>query len=310
MTLQTPFLAVDWGTTNLRAWRVGEDGRPQAHREFALGVSRLAPGEAAVRFREAVRPALDAQALPALITGMAGSNIGWREVAYADCPADAQALARGVVAVPGETPYVGIVPGLRGRGVYGPDVMRGEETQLFGWLAQDEGRRRGAQVICHPGTHAKWVLAVDGRIERFVTAMTGELFALITQHSVLKGAEGEADGPAFDDGLEAAGDGAALAARLFTARSRVVGGGGLQPSDVRAYLSGVLIGADVASSPALLDAPAGTPVSIVGDSRLCAQYRRALAHREIEAGVYDGEAAVLSGLTALFRALPTHEAQP
>ena len=303
------FLALDWGTTNLRAWVVGADRRPTAHREFALGVSRLAPGEASVRFREEVRPALNARDLPALITGMAGSNIGWLEVPYADCPADAAALARGVVAVPGATPYVGIVPGLRGPGVYGPDVMRGEETQLIGWLAQDAARRRGPRVICHPGTHAKWVLAVDGRIERFVTAMTGELFALLTQHSVLKGGEGEADGPAFDDGLKAAGDGDALAARLFTARSRVVGGGGLQPAEVRAYLSGLLIGADVAATPPLLHAPPGAPVSIVGDSRLCAQYQRALAHRGVEARVHDGEGAVLSGLTALFRAVTQQETQ-
>ena len=303
------FLAVDWGTTNLRAWVVGPDGRPTAHKAFALGVSHLAPGEAATRFRQEVRPALGAEDLPALITGMAGSNIGWMEVAYADCPADASALARGIVAVPDEAPYVGIVPGLRGSGVYGPDVMRGEETQLIGWLAQDPARREGPQVICHPGTHAKWVLAVDGRIERFVTAMTGELFALLTQHSVLKGAEGDADGPAFDDGLEAAGDGAALAARLFTARSRVVGGGGLRAEEVRAYLSGLLIGADVAATPPLLGAPAGAPVSIVGDSRLCAQYQRALAHRGIEARVHDGEGAVLSGLIALFHAVAHREPQ-
>ncbi len=309
ITTSDAFLALDWGTTNLRAWRVGGDGRPTAHKEFALGVSRLAPNEAAVRFREEVRPALGGEGLPALITGMAGSNIGWMEVPYADCPADAEALARGVVAVPGEAPYVGIVPGLRCPGVYGPDVMRGEETQLIGWLAQDESRRQGPQVICHPGTHAKWVLAVDGRIERFVTAMTGELFALLTQHSVLKGAEGEADGPTFDDGLEAAGDGAALAARLFTARSRVVGGGGLKPAEVRAYLSGLLIGADVAATPQLLHAPADAPVSIVGDSKLCAQYQRALAHRGIEAGVHDGESAVLSGLTTLFRTVTGQEPQ-
>ena len=234
---------------------------------------------------------------------MAGSNIGWREVAYADCPADAQALAAGIDAVPGEAPYVGIVPGLRAKGVYGPDVMRGEETQLIGWLAEDPARRQGAQVICHPGTHAKWVLAVDGRIERFVTAMTGELFALVTQHSVLKGADGDADGPAFDDGVKAAGPGDALAARLFTARSRVVGGGGLQPQDVRAYLSGLLVGADVAATPRLLDAPKGAPFSIVGDARLCAQYRRAMLHQGVAARVYDGEGAVLSGLKALFHAV-------
>jgi 2-dehydro-3-deoxygalactonokinase len=301
------FLAVDWGTTNLRAWRIGRDGLLEAHRAFDLGVGRLQPGEAAVRFRNEVRPGLGAEALPALIAGMAGSNIGWLEVPYADCPADAAALAQGVQAVPGESPHVGIVPGLRGPGVYGPDVMRGEETQLFGWLAADPARQSGPQVICHPGTHAKWVLAIDGRIERFVTAMTGELFALLTTHSVLKGAQGDADGPAFDEGVSAAGEGEGLAARLFTARSRVVGGGGLAPTDVRAYLSGLLIGADVASSPRLLGAPADAPVAVVGDGRLARAYQRALARRRVAAEVYDGEAAVLAGLRTLFEALPSLE---
>lgn len=302
--MQGAFLALDWGTTHLRAWRVGADGEAEARQAFDLGVSRLQPGEAAVRFREEVRPALGGEDLPALIAGMAGSNIGWMEVPYADCPADAAALARGVAKVPGEAPFVGIVPGLRGEGVHGPDVMRGEETQLFGWLAAEPARRRGVQVICHPGTHAKWVLAVDGRIERFVTAMTGELFALLTAHSVLKGAEGDADGPAFDDGVDAAGEGDGLAARLFTARSRVVGGGGLAPQDVRAYLSGLLIGADVASTPRLLRAPPEASVSVVGDGRLCLAYQRALARRGVEARIYDGEGAVVSGLLAVFRALP------
>jgi 2-dehydro-3-deoxygalactonokinase len=301
------FLAVDWGTTNLRAWTLRPDGSVAAHRAFDLGVGRLGPGEAAVRFRQEVRPELEAQDLPALIAGMAGSNIGWLEVPYAECPADATALARGVRSVPGEAPFVGIVPGLKGSGVCGPDVMRGEETQLFGWLAGDPARRAGPQVICHPGTHAKWVLAVDGRIERFVTAMTGELFALLTTHSVLKGAEGDADGPAFDEGVAAAGEGDGLAARLFTARSRVVGGGGLAPADVRAYLSGLLIGADVASSPRLLGAPAGAPVSVVGDGRLARAYQRALARRGVTAEVYDGEAAVLAGLRTLYQALPSQE---
>jgi 2-dehydro-3-deoxygalactonokinase len=296
------FLALDWGTTNLRAWRVEGDGRASACREFPLGVARLEPGEAAARLRDTVRPALEAEGLPTLIAGMAGSNIGWMEVPYADCPADAAALAEGIAAVPGEDPWIGIVPGLRGPGVAGPDVMRGEETQLFGWLAGDPARRRGARVICHPGTHAKWVLAVDGRIERFVTAMTGELFAVLTQHSVLKGADGDAESPAFDEGVDAAGEGDALAARLFSARSRVIGGGGLGPQNVRAYLSGLLIGADVAATPRLLGGPADAPLALVGDAKLCAQYRRALARRGVAVEVHDGEAAVLAGLTALYLA--------
>jgi 2-dehydro-3-deoxygalactonokinase len=298
---QAAFLAVDWGTTNLRAWTVDGGGAPLAHREFPLGVSRLKPGEAAAVFRDTVRPALGAEALPALIAGMVGSNLGWKEVPYVDCPADAQALADRILWIAGEQPLVGIVPGLRGQGLGGPDVMRGEETQLIGWLAQDPARLRGRHLICHPGTHAKWVLTDAGRIERFITAMTGELFAVLTEHSVLGGRDGDAEGAGFDLGLAAAGDGSALAARLFTARARVVGGGGLEPAQVRTYLSGLLIGADVAATPRLLDVPAGTPVALVGDGRLCAQYRRAFAHAGVPVEIHSGEAAVLAGLHVLFQ---------
>jgi 2-dehydro-3-deoxygalactonokinase len=300
---EAAYLAVDWGTTNLRVWTVDAEGAPLAHQEFPMGVGKLQPGEAAVVFRDVVRLALRAPHLPALITGMAGSNIGWQEAPYVDCPADAEALAGKLSFVAGEDPWVAIVPGLRGHGLNGPDVMRGEETQLIGWLAQDPARRQGTHLVCHPGTHAKWAVAVDGRIERFVTAMTGELFAVLTQHSVLKGSDGDAEGPAFELGLEAAGDGSALAARLFSARARVVGGGGLKPEEVRAYLSGLLIGADVASTPALLGMPAKTPVALVGDARLCGQYKRALDRAGVTAEVHSGESAVLAGLHALFQIL-------
>jgi 2-dehydro-3-deoxygalactonokinase len=131
--------------------------------------------------------------------------------------------------------------------------------------------------------------------------MTGELFAVLTQHSVLGGVEGDADGPAFDQGVEAAGDGSALAARLFSARARVVGGGGLKPDQVRAYLSGLLIGADVASTPRLLDVSPEAPVALVGDAKLCAQYKRALDWAGVVNQVHSGETAVLAGLHALFQ---------
>src|SRR5438477_4894503 len=124
--------------------------------------------------------------------------------------------------------------------------MRGEETQILGWLALNPERRDGRHVLCHPGTHAKWVLIEDGRIVRFVTAMTGELFAVLSQHSVLKTDAPADDDAAFDLGLAAADGGGALAARLFTARARVVGGDA-PASSTPSYLSGLLIGAEVAS---------------------------------------------------------------
>jgi 2-dehydro-3-deoxygalactonokinase len=293
------FLAVDWGTTNCRAWVVDANGGVGAERDFPLGVSRLGPGEAGERFRTEVRPALGAERLPALMAGMIGSTLGWIEAPYLDCPIDARALGSGLVAVPGEDPPVRIVPGLRGRGVGGgPDVMRGEETQVLGWLSLDPTRLQGTRVICHPGTHAKWVLVEDGAIERFVTAMTGELFDILSRHSVLKPEDAPEDLAAFDEGLEAAGDGGALAARLFTARARVVGGK-MPKSAVKSYLSGLLIGADVAGAPALLAEPV-KEVALIGDPRLCRLYARALEHRSVANQTYDGSEAVLSGLKTLF----------
>jgi 2-dehydro-3-deoxygalactonokinase len=298
--MSNAFLALDWGTTNLRAWVVDPDRGPAPCKEFALGVGRLRPGEAAQHFHDTVRPAMGAEALPTIMCGMIGSNLGWETVPYLDCPADLATLKAALHRVDAEGPPVVIVPGLRGqRPDGGPDVMRGEETHVFGWAAQNPSRLQGERLICHPGTHAKWVRLVDGRLETFVTSMTGELFALLSgPHSVLQVREADEDEAAFALGLEAAGDGGALASRIFTARSRVVGGD-MRPEQVKSYLSGLLIGAEAATTPALLGIGMGAPVSLIGDLKLCKFYRQALEARGFEVEVYDGNDAVLSGLSAL-----------
>lgn len=295
---EAALLACDWGTTNLRAWTLDAGGEVLAHREFDLGVSKLNPGEAAARFEAEVRPAFGAEVLPAILCGMVGSNLGWTVAPYADAPAGLPELARAMVEV---APGVRIVPGVRCEGIAGaPDVMRGEETQLLGWVAQHPERGRGRHVVCHPGTHAKWALIEDGRIVRFVTAMTGELFAVLGKHSVLKSDAAADDAAAFAAGLGAAGDGAALAARLFTARARVVGGQAAAES-TPSYLSGLLIGAEAASVPQLLGVTPDMPVALLGDAGLCGFYRRALDRRGTATETFDGEAAALAGLLALHR---------
>jgi 2-dehydro-3-deoxygalactonokinase len=288
-------LACDWGTTNLRAWTLDGNGAVVAQQDFPLGVSKLAPGEAARRFESDVRPALDARGLPAVLCGMIGSNLGWTAVPYAACPAGLGDLAKGLTSV---ADNVRIVPGLRCEGIAGaPDVMRGEETQILGWLAQHPARREGRHLLCHPGTHAKWVLIEEGRIARFVTAMTGELFAVLGQHSLLKSDAPATDDAAFDEGLAAAGQGDALAARLFTARARIVGGKA-EARSTPSYLSGLLIGAEVASVPKLLGDLPGH-VSLLGDAALCLRYRRALVRTGVAVEAFDGEAAAIAGLFAL-----------
>lgn len=290
------FLACDWGTTNLRAWLIGDDGQVIAGQDFPLGVSKLKPGEAAERFRTEVRPGLGADGVPAILCGMIGSNLGWKAVDYLPCPAAIGDLCRGLVAV---DENVCIVPGLSGPGIAGaPDVMRGEETQVFGWLRLDESRLHGRHLLCHPGTHAKWIVIEDGRIVRFTTAMTGELFAVLRAHSVLKHDAPPTDEAAFQEGLEAAGDGGALAARLFTARSRVVAGGKAAES-TPSYLSGLLVGAEVAGVRALLDTPHDGPVALLGEEALCRLYEKALTKQGVTSQTYSGDEAALAGLIAL-----------
>lgn len=290
-------LACDWGTTNLRGWTLDAAGAVVDSTELPLGVSTLAPGEAARRFEREVRPALGAAGLPSILCGMVGSNLGWALAPYADCPAGFAELAHSALQV---APQVRIVPGLRCAGITGaPDVMRGEETQVLGWLAQHPERQRGRHLVCHPGTHAKWVVVEDGRIARFVTAMTGELFSVLSKHSVLRYDAPATDAAAFEAGLAAAGDGSALAARLFSARSRVAGGDA-RPESTPSYLSGLLIGAEVASLPDRLG-HRGSPVVLLGDAVLCDLYRRALQARRFATEVFDGKSAAIAGMLAIHR---------
>ena len=300
-------LACDWGTTNLRAWALDAEGQVLDQRDFPLGVSRLKAGEAARRFDSEVRPALGAEDSPAILCGMIGSNLGWTVAPYVDLPTGLGDLAACMVGVDSAGGPVRIVPGVRSAGFNGAgDVMRGEETQLFGWLAQHPERSAGRQLICHPGTHTKWMVVEDGLLTAFATAMTGELFAVLTKHSVLETDTPAEDAVAFEEGVVAAGDGGALAARLFTARARVVGQG-RPPETVSSYLSGLLIAADVAATPALLAAQEGEPVVLLGDARLCALYRRALDARGTPSEIFDGEAAAVAGLVALHHRSPAHD---
>jgi 2-dehydro-3-deoxygalactonokinase len=292
------FLACDWGTTNLRAWRLDGTGKVVAERDFPFGVSRLKRGEAATLFAEEVRPAMEAQDLPALLCGMIGSNLGWTVVPYLNLPSRLSDLKAALHRVEGEGAPVRIVPGLRGEGLGAPEVMRGEETQLFGWLALDPARVQGRHVVCHPGTHAKWAVLENGAVTRFLTAMTGELFDVLGKHSVLRWDGPADDEDAFREGLSAAGEGDALSSRLFTARTRVVAGDA-SAETTPSYLSGLLIGAEVASLPRLLGLEPGADIALVGDPALCRWYEIALRHRGFAPSVQDGERAAIAGLLAL-----------
>lgn len=288
-------LACDWGTTRLRAWILDEHGRVQRGATFELGVGRLQPGEAAQRFESEVRPSLKAPGLPALLCGMVGSELGWRAVPHLACPARLEDLSARRQEV---APKVWIVPGLSCAGLAGvPDVMRGEETQVFGWLTRDVRRARGRQLICHPGTHAKWIVAEDGAVVRFATAMTGELFDLLRRHSVLRSPASPGDLTAFEEGVEVGRSGLLLSAAVFTLRGRVATGQ-IAPAAAASYLSGILIGAEVAAMPRLMS-PSPEPVVLIGAPGLNNAYARALQACGVRAEIHDGEEAACAGLFAI-----------
>ena len=211
--------------------------------------------------------------VPAVAAGMIGSAQGWVEAPYVPCPAGIEELARGLMPVPGVG--LSIIPGVVQHGA-SPNVMRGEETQIFGALAQHGGGR-----FVLPGTHSKWVEIAAGRIQRFDTHMTGELFAVLRKHSILGRFVAEGDPPpaeeaareAFERGVATVRDGATgLSPLLFSARALVLTGGLARETSLD-YLSGLLIGEELRCG--LGSGRDG--LVLVGDAALCARYRRALS---------------------------------
>lgn len=293
--LATALLVCDWGSTRLRAWALDAAGAVLDHDEFPLGVNRLAPGEAAQRFEQDVRPRFNWDG-PAVLCGAIGSNVGWRAIPYADCPAGLEEIVAGLTDV---ADGVWVAPGLRTSALGGCDVLRGEETKAFGWVAGDSSRRTGRWLLCEPGTHSKWLVVEEGRVTRFLSAFTGELYAVLSASSILRSDAQVHDLGVFDAGLAAAGEGDALLNRIYTARSRVAGAGAEQAS-TGSYLSGVLIGAEVAATPRLLGLE-GEPVVLMADEPLRGLYTRALARRRIVVTHADAEAAALAGLVAIAR---------
>lgn len=292
MAAAAVLIAIDWGSTHRRIFVLDGDGRVLARRHDARGVTAPGPMDYAAEIA-AIRA--DHGDLPVLAAGMIGSARGWVEVPYLPCPADITALAAALHWVdPGRT---AIVPGLRRRAGVAADVMRGEEVLVLGavaaGLAPPDGR------LCQPGTHCKWVQMAGGAVGDFRTRMTGELFALLRQHSLLAAMmTGDvADSPAFRAGLAAAGDGDLLAA-LFGIRAKLLCGQH-RSEDGAAYASGLLIGSDVAAE----DLQPGDTIHLLADEPLATLYAAAIAGAGAAAVRVDAGAAFAAGAAALFTAL-------
>jgi 2-dehydro-3-deoxygalactonokinase len=284
-------IAIDWGTTSARAYRLDARGCVLDQRSAPLGVQKIAADGFPAALDTLLGDAVDA-GVPLIACGMVGSRQGWIEAPYVHCPADLAAVAAALTPVPGRR--LAIVPGLVCHDLDRvPDVMRGEETQVLGTL--DDRRPAGSRFVVLPGTHSKWVRVGSGGIEAFATFMTGELYALLHDHSILGRlvAAGQHDASAFARGVRASlGDAAALSHDLFSARTLALTGA-LAPEGVADYLSGLLLGAEVAAGRRWAPRAAVEEgvVTLVGDAALCARYRRALALAGIKAASGPSEAA-------------------
>jgi 2-dehydro-3-deoxygalactonokinase len=276
-------LAVDWGSTRLRAYLLGANGEVLDTRSSEAGASTLGAG--AGGFEAALQAVAgdwlhEHPGLPAVACGMVGSAHGWREAPYAECPIELAGLHAHAVSVPWAGGELKILPGMSCREADGtPDVMRGEETQIAGVLARRPQEAAEAMLVL-PGTHSKWARLQGGRVMAFATRMTGELYAVLRQHSVLgrlmTGTAREAfDNIAFDKGIAAAqrSGGRDLAHQLFA--TRTLGLFGHCPSDdLGDFLSGLLIGHELVAG--LQQADPRRPLILVGEPALCARYQRGL----------------------------------
>lgn len=283
-----PFLAIDWGTSNRRAYRIDAAGGIAAVERDDRGILAMASGAFAAE-AAGIRARLGD--LPMLCAGMVGSNRGWAEAPYISCPATFDALAAALTEIePGRT---AIVPGVAVQEGGRSDVMRGEEVPLLGavhaGLAPPEG------LLCKPGTHCKWARIAGGAIVDFTTAMTGELFALLRRHSLLRD-QLAGDAAPDADFLRGVADSARrdLLADLFGVRARFVSGrsAGVDAS----YVSGLLIGSDVRAR--IGD---GQRVHLLADPPLGPLYAAAIGHSGGTIVPIGSETAFVAGITEVYR---------
>jgi 2-dehydro-3-deoxygalactonokinase len=213
-------IAIDWGTTSFRAYRLNAAGRIIDSRAVPAGILAVENAEFGHVLEQQTGAWIDAGEKQIVMSGMVGSRQGWLEVPYAPCPAGLDEIAAGMRKVAWDRAAVWIAPGVTCRDEAGvPDVMRGEETQILGCLEPLGG---GLHTICLPGTHSKWVTVEKGRITRFATHMTGEAFAVFKNHSILGRMmkDGAPDPAAFADGVRRSADPGGWLHHLFGVRSR------------------------------------------------------------------------------------------
>ncbi len=291
----TPFCAAaDWGTSSFRLWLLDEGGHVLAERRSDEGMSACVPDKFAGVLNAHLAAVRAPQGLPVVICGMAGSRQGWIEAPYCTAPVALGEIAGRAVRVPVPGRSVHIVPGVAQRDPRHPDVMRGEETQLIGAFAAS----MDDATVCMPGSHSKWVSLRGGAIQSFRTYMTGEFYAAVRNHTVLRHAGQGAHADAFDAGAFEAGvqraleEPQALTALLFGVRAGELLGY-CDAAGASSRISGLVIGTEIAAA---LGADLHKHVHLVSSGVLAARYSAALAIAGREVATIDADTAVRAGL--------------
>lgn len=288
-------IAVDWGTSSLRVARIAADGSVLEERASARGILTVPAGGFEGVLRAACSDWLADPAALCLVSGMAGSRQGWAEAPYCACPAGFAELGRGLRWIAPRR--LALVPGLSCEADGVPDVMRGEEVQVFGALDL-LALRAGTFVL--PGTHSKWVRVADGRVQSFATFMSGEFYALLRQHSILArmlpAEDGALDEDAFLRGVRQAQASGSLLHGAFSARTLALFDR-LPSAAGASYLSGLVIGEELRARPD----PAGEVV-LIGSAALTRRYALALGSLGASTRCLGAE-ATWRGLWALARTL-------
>ncbi len=288
---RTALIGVDWGTSTLRAYRLDAEGDILESVQEDKGILQV-EGDAFAETLEAAIGAWRGDETPVILSGMIGSRQGWLEVPYLDVPASLDDIANALVGHPND-PTIYFVPGLaQDTAGQAPDVMRGEETQIVGAILDSKGRH----LLIMPGTHSKWVLVDNGQVTWFATFMTGELFSVLKDHSILGRLmakdEGHVDDSGFKRGLLAAGSlPGGLLQRLFTVRTLGLFKH-LPEYGIEDYLSGLLIGSEINEALSNIDDPRSKlSITVIGASSLTKRYLDAIAHVGLVAKIADDRAA-------------------
>ncbi len=292
---------VDWGTSRLRLWHVSDSGEVLGRTAGPFGMSGLERSDYAGVLEQQISTLSVPVGSRVLICGMAGAAQGWQEAPYMSTTDTLLSLGQHAVRVLESDDDVRILPGVMQQEPC--NVMRGEETQILGLLAT-QPQFNG--VVCLPGTHTKWVRVDKGSIKRFTTCMTGELFALIADQSVLKHSIAETgwDDAAFSQSvIDTSSEPASIAESLFSLRAAML----LKnyPGDsARASLSGMLIGLELAATQSYWQS---NNLVIVGEPLLCQAYSKALTTQNIQSAYEDAEAMTLAGLIAASKQIEDYQ---